>query len=161
MHADGDRVGPRLARGCRCFAACSEGRIVGYGWLSTGPEWIGEAGLELRPGAAEAYVWNCVTMPRDRRRGVFRSLLQRLVATARDEGLRRLWIASVAGGAESAVVAAGFAPVLTVHSRRAGPLRLVRAAPVPGARAGDVAGARSALGLVGPLTVRRTSSRKH
>ena len=161
MGAEGDRVEPRVRRGCRCFAACAGGRVAGYGWLSTGPEWIGEAGIELRPGPGEAYVWNCVTLPEDRRRGVFRSLLQRVVAAARAEGLRRLWIASVEGGATSSVVAAGFSPVLVVHSIRTGPLRFVQAAPAPGAGAAEVAAARAALRLPRPLSVRRAATRRH
>lgn len=161
MGADADRIPLRLARGCRCFGACRDGRLAGYGWLSAGPEWIGEAGVEVRPGPGEAYVWNCVTLPADRRNGVFGSLLSHLVAVARAERVRRLWIASAAGGAPGAVVAAGFAPVLVVDSRLAGPARIIRAAPAPGAARADVEAARAALGLNAPISVRRSAARKH
>lgn len=161
MGPEGDRVEPRLARGCRCFAACVEGRVAGYGWLSAGPEWIGEVGLELRPGPAEAYVWNCVTLPRDRRRGIFRALLRHVAAAAAGEGLRRLWIASGEGGAESAVVGAGFAPVLVIRTRRGGPVTLVESTAVPGAKAAAVDAARAALQLRRPVAIRRTATRRH
>ncbi|MDQ6741776.1 MAG: GNAT family N-acetyltransferase, partial [Candidatus Dormibacteraeota bacterium] len=71
MGAEGDLVLARLARGCRCLAVRSGGEVAGYGWLSTGPEWIGELGLEIRPAPGEIYVWNCVTLPAHRRRGLF------------------------------------------------------------------------------------------
>ena len=69
MGPEGDLVAARLARGCRCFAVWMDGQVAGYGWLSTGPEWIGELGLEIRPPVGEAYIWNCVTLPAHRLRG--------------------------------------------------------------------------------------------
>ena len=87
---------PRLARGCRCYAAFEGDSVVGYGWLSTGPEWIGELQLLITPGSSEGYVWNCVTLPEHRRRGVYRSILARLPELARRDGLHRLWTGSVA-----------------------------------------------------------------
>src|SRR5207253_2901168 len=53
MGHEADLVAARFARGCRCFAVISDGAIAGYGWLSTGPEWVGELQLEIRPGAGE------------------------------------------------------------------------------------------------------------
>ncbi|HKT83157.1 MAG TPA: GNAT family N-acetyltransferase [Solirubrobacterales bacterium] len=111
-------VSLRLARGCRCFAAFDGERVLGYGWKSTGPEWIGEVGLEISPGAGEAYIWNCVTLPEYRRQGVFRRVLTRI---CNDDGLARLWIASLAGTAEGALPLLGFEPVLTVQGESAEP----------------------------------------
>jgi GNAT superfamily N-acetyltransferase len=101
-----------MARGCRCFAAWIDGGVAGYGWLSTRPEWIGELQLEISPRPGEGYIWNCVTLPEHRRNGVFRSLLVRIPAVMREEGMRRSWIGSVAIPAENAVGSAGFAPAL-------------------------------------------------
>src|SRR4029077_20283925 len=42
MGAEGDLVAARLSRGCRCFGAWAGDELLGYAWLSTGPEWIGE-----------------------------------------------------------------------------------------------------------------------
>ena len=112
MGPEGDLVAPRFERGCRCFAVVVDGAIAGYGWLSTGPEWIGELQLEIRPRPGEAYLWNCVTLAEHRRKGIFRSLLAGISAHARDSGLRRLWIGSVAIPAEKAVGPSGFEPAL-------------------------------------------------
>jgi GNAT superfamily N-acetyltransferase len=114
MGEEGDLVALRLARGCRCFALRLDGEIASYGWLSSGPEWIGEVGLEIGPGAGEDYVWNCVTLPGLRLRGFFRALLLFVVEQARTEGRSRLWIASLADGPVSAIAGAGFAPVLAI-----------------------------------------------
>lgn len=136
MGPERDRIGPRFARGCRCFAALHRGQLAAYGWLSTHPEWIGELSLEITPGAGEAYVWNCVTLPPYRRQGRYRALLDGIVARARAEGLTRLWIGSMEDPAEKADADAGFAPVLHLTVTRLGPWRWLRARPVPSARAG-------------------------
>ncbi|HSS92420.1 MAG TPA: GNAT family N-acetyltransferase [Candidatus Dormibacteraeota bacterium] len=112
MGTEGNLVSARLARGCRCFGAWSGGVLAGYGWLSSGPEWIGELDLEIRPGAGEAYIWNCATLPDHRRKGVFRDIVAGLAALGRAERLSRLWIGTVALPAEKVVPEAGFAPVL-------------------------------------------------
>jgi GNAT superfamily N-acetyltransferase len=112
MGSEGDLVAPRLARGCLCFGVWIEGSIAGYGWLSTGPEWIGELQLEIKPREREAYIWNCVTIPEHRRRGVFRSLVVGMTAAARRLGARRVWIGSVDLPAEKALAPIGFKPAL-------------------------------------------------
>ena len=112
MGPDGDLVAPRFARGCLCFAVWIEGAIAGYGWLSTGPEWIGELQIEIKPREREAYIWNCVTVPEHRRRGVFRSLVVGMSLAARRLGARRVWIGSVDIPAERALAPIGFQPAL-------------------------------------------------
>ena len=114
MGPEGDLVALRLRRGCRCFAAWEGDAVAAYGWLSAGPEWIGEIGLEITPGPGEAYIWNCVTLPEHRLRGLFRGLVSVICAEARAEGMHRLWIASLRGSAENALVPLGFEPALRV-----------------------------------------------
>lgn len=116
MGSDGDLVATRLARGCRCFGAWLGDDLAGYGWLSSGPEWIGEIDLEITPGAGEAYIWNCLTLPAQRRKGVFRALMAGIAARAHEERMSRLWIGSVAIPAEKAVPQVGFVPVLHFSS---------------------------------------------
>jgi GNAT superfamily N-acetyltransferase len=116
MGDEGDLVASRLARGCRCFAAWAGGDVAGYGWLSTAPEWIGELQLQIAPEKEEGYIWNCVTLPGHRRRGVFTLMLVGIIGWGRDAGLRRLWIGSVAIPAEKAVRPAGFRPALEFSS---------------------------------------------
>lgn len=166
MDEDGDLVDDRLARGCRCFAALSGGALAGYGWLSTGPEWIGEIQLEINPGPGEGYVWNCFTMPEHRRQGVFRSVVTGIVAVAAQEGLARLWIGSVAIPAQEAIGPAGFQPTLHLHSTiKAGMCWLKLIVP-DAADAELVEAARQVLGVGGrPLriatTLRRSRPRRH
>lgn len=125
MGVEGDLVDLRFGRGSRAFVGTVAGDVVGFGWLSTEAEWIGELGLEIRPAAGEAYLWNCVTLPGHRNCGYFRALLGHIVAVARDEGLDRVWIGGVDGGAESAVTGTGFAPVLNFRTITMGGVRWI------------------------------------
>ena len=118
MGSEADLVLSRFARGVRCFAALIEGSVAGYGWLSTAPEWIGELQLEIRPRKAEAYIWNCVTLRQYRRQGVFRSLVAGISEAARQTGVRRVWIGSVAVPAEKALAPLGFRPAAHFRSFR-------------------------------------------
>ena len=126
MGVEAALVQPRFARGCRCFAVMLDGSLAGYGWLSTGPEWIGELQLEIRPRPGEGYVWNCATLPAHRRKGGFRSLLLGISAAARQGGLKRLWIGSVAIPAERAVGPSGFRPALQFDSGVVAGVHLMR-----------------------------------
>jgi GNAT superfamily N-acetyltransferase len=161
MEHEGDLVELRLARGCRCFGGWSGSEVIAYGWLSAGPEWIGELGLEITPALGEAYVWNCVTLPEHRRRGVFRGLLQCLVATAAAEGLTRLWIASVDDLADRAILDAGFRSVLKFESRSFAGWRHLRIEPARDAPPALIKAAHDALRsqYTGPLY--RVKTRRH
>lgn len=118
MGREADLVKPRFARGCRCFAVFLDGTVAGYGWLSTGPEWIGELELEIRPRKGEAYIWNCVTLPKHRRRGIFKSLVAGISIAARQSGVTRLWIGTLAIPGESAVAPLGFRPAARFRTLR-------------------------------------------
>lgn len=166
MGQEGDLVPERLARGCRCFGAWLGPDVVAYGWLSTRAEWIGELELELEPGRGEAYVWNCVTLPAQRKKGMFRALLLYIAAQAKREGLVRLWIGSIAGVGEKAVVEAGFLPILHIDLLSLLWLRRLTVRAVEGAEPSSVAAARRTLANRGrPLrlscSVRRAQSRRH
>lgn len=160
MGEEGDLVSLRLARGCRCFTGWLNGDLVAYGWLSMGPEWIGEVGCLITPAAGEAYVWNCVTVARFRRLGVFHGLLARVAGCCRSEGLARLWIGSVPGGASSSVAGAGFTPALIVDSWAGAGIRVHLVRPVRSAAPLLVEGGRRALG-VGTLSLRVAGTRRH
>jgi GNAT superfamily N-acetyltransferase len=168
MAEEGELAGLRLARGCRCFAALEGEDVTGYGWLSSGAEWIGEVRLEITPAAGEAYVWNCLTLPAHRRRGTFRAVLIRISSVLKAEGVTRLWIASGGTGAETALPDAGFRPVLQVGESPLGfsRLRLLRLTAIAGADRPLVSAARRALGGGGrphpPGALgRRPGSRRH
>jgi GNAT superfamily N-acetyltransferase len=149
MGGEGDLVRLRLARSCRCFAVIAGDEVVGYGWLSSGTEWIGEIRLEIKPKRGEAYVWNCLTLPAHRRRGMFRALLVRICGVLRAEGVARLWIASAQGGTLDTLAAAGFRPVLAIGESKLAGLRLLRTNAAPNAEAGLVSAARRALATGG------------
>ena len=158
MGAEGDMAEIRLARGCRCFAAWVEGALGGYGWLSSGPEWIGELQLEITPRPGEAYIWNCVTIPEHRRKGIFRSLLLGISERARKERLQRLWVGSVDVPAEKAVAPAGFKPVLHFTGVQLAGLHLMRVT----ARDAFVASGRTDVLSIGPgLHIRPSRGRRH
>jgi GNAT superfamily N-acetyltransferase len=166
MGSEGDLAALRFARGCRCFAAVSAGAVCGYGWLSTTPEWIGEVELEIAPGAGEGYVWNCLTLPDHRRKGIFRSLLAGISVHARRGGLSRLWIGSLAIPAEKAVGQSGFRPALSLDSTVISGMRWLKVRPVPGANENLVEAARAVMSIGGrPLrlatTLRLSRPRRH
>jgi len=159
MGPEADLVEPRLARGSRCFAVIIDGSVAGYGWLSTGPEWIGEIKLEISPRPGEGYIWNCATVAAHRRRGVFRSVIAGISEAARREGLRRLWIGSVAIPAEKAVGPSGFRPALRFAGVNFAGLQALRIQS-----AGDAALVQDAarvLGVLPGLYVRRYRRRRH
>jgi GNAT superfamily N-acetyltransferase len=159
MGPEGDRAGARLGRGCRCFAAWIDSVVAGYGWLSTGPEWIGELQLEITPKHGEGYIWNCVTMPGHRRQGIFRSLLQGISEMARQEGIGRLWIGSVAIPAERALGPAGFTPALCFRSVVFAGCRWLWT--VPAADESLAVAACEVLAVNRGMSVRRARSRRH
>jgi GNAT superfamily N-acetyltransferase len=161
MGRDGDLVTRRLARGCRCFVVGTDDQLAGYGWVSVGPEWIGELELEITPGAHEGYIWNCVTIPAHRRRGVFRSLLLAITGQGRAEGLKRMWIGSVAIPAEKAVGPSGFKAALVFTSAELAGWRFMRIAPSPGADPALVSDALRVLSVRPGIVLRRSHPRRH
>jgi GNAT superfamily N-acetyltransferase len=161
MEAESSLVPGRLARGSRCFGAWVGHELVGYGWLSTKSEWIGELELEIGLGPGEAYVWNCVTLDRHRRKGVFRSVVTAIVGQAHKEGLARLWIASVVGIGGKTILQAGFQPVLRFDSTKRLGLHWLRVRPAQGVDPALLASARKALSVKGGISVRRSQIRKH
>jgi GNAT superfamily N-acetyltransferase len=147
MGLEGDLVSHRLERGCRAFAVCVDDRPAAYCWVSTGPEWIGEIRLQLRPAGGEAYLWNCFTLDPHRRRGMFQALLVQVAARLKAEGTRRLWIAEAGGPAVPALPAAGYRPVVVIRERRWGPVRRLLVTPAREAGPEAVVAARRALSV--------------
>jgi hypothetical protein len=161
MGAESSLVAGRLARGSRCFGAWLGHELVGYGWLSSKSEWIGEFELEIVLASDEAYIWNCVTLAPHRMKGVFRSLVTSLVGQARTEGLSRLWIASIVGVGGNTIQQAGFEPALSLDSTKRLGLHWLRVRPVQGVDPHLLASARRALTVKRGISVRRSIIRKH
>lgn len=161
MEAESGLVPGRLAKGSRCFGAWVGHELVGYGWLSAKPEWIGEIELKIAPAAGDAYIWNCVTLARHRRKGVFRSLVTALVAQARTEGMSRLWIASVGDLASNALRSAGFVRVMRFDSGSQLGVRWLRVRYVDGVDAALLAAAGEVMATKPGFSMRRARHRKH
>ena len=158
MGEEGTLVPQRLARGSRCFVVWIDDSVGGYGWLSTNPEWMGEIQLEIAPRPGEAYIWNCVTLAEHRRKGIFRSLLVGISEIARNEGLKRLWIGTIAIPAEKALAPSGFRPALHFISVTVGALQLLTISPSNESLAAD---ASAVLSIRPGVHVRRSQTRWH
>jgi ribosomal protein S18 acetylase RimI-like enzyme len=113
-------VAGRLARGNRCYIAEDAGTVAAYGWLSTGREQVPEFDRAVRPGRHEAYIWDCLTSPKCRGRGLMPAILRRLCADLARQGLRRAWAVILADNypSQRAFARAGFIPVLNITYRR-------------------------------------------
>ena len=159
MAREGDLAAPRFARGCLCFVGWLDGKVAGYGWFSTSPEWIGEIQLEIKPRQREGYIWNCVTVPEYRRKGVFRSVVMGASLAARRLGTKRLWIGSVDIPAERALAPLGFEPALFFASADVAGLHLMRV--TAGSNRTLANDACAALGVRPGLVIRGTDRRRH
>jgi len=166
MDHEADLVAPRFARGCRCFAVIVDGGVAGYGWLSIGPEWIGELQLEITPRSGEGYVWNCATIPEHRGKGIFRALLVGISEIARQEGVKRLWIGSVAIPGERAVGQSGFRPAFHFRTIKFSGLQLMTVRESSHADPDLISSARDVLGshetpFRPGTSIRRLHPRRH
>src|SRR5215471_3739545 len=104
----------RLADGSRCFVARVADGIAAYGWVSEAVESIGELERPFHMRKGEAYIWDCATLPRYRRQGLYTSLLRTMATTLQREGARRLWIGASLDNRPSlrGIASAGFQPVI-------------------------------------------------
>ena len=161
MAQEAHLVPGRLAKGSRCFGAWLGHELVGYGWWSAKPEWIGEVELEIAPAADEAYIWNCVTLAPHRMKGVFRSVVVALVAQAREEGVARLWIASGGDIAQNTIPNAGFLPVLRFESGSRFGFRWRKVTPVATADPRLTAAADRAMAVKPGWSLHRARPRSH
>jgi len=116
------QVEERLQRGTRCFTASMDGDLAAYGWVSHGSELIGELERQIHLGPREAYIWDCLTLPKHRGRGLYTGLLHVMVATLSQEGFGRIWIGAALSNRPSirGFEKAGFRPALGVVYLRVG-----------------------------------------
>jgi ribosomal protein S18 acetylase RimI-like enzyme len=99
----------RMAAGHRAYVATVDGVRAAWGWVATRRASIGELGLTFSVPEGERYLWNFVTRPAFRGRGIYPRLLQEIV---RRESMDadRFWIvyAPENRASEKGIVAAGF-----------------------------------------------------
>jgi ribosomal protein S18 acetylase RimI-like enzyme len=104
----------RFTGGRRCYVAWDGDRIVAYGWASQGSECVGELERAFHMAPDEAYIWDCVTLPEYRGRGLYSGLLAHMLAELRDAGVRRIWIGASLDNHASikGFMRAGFRPAI-------------------------------------------------
>jgi hypothetical protein len=95
------------------------GDAVGYGWVADAAAAIGELDLAFRLEPADRYLWDFVTLPAWRGRGLYPRLLQ---AILRAEGGGRFWIINAPENVASArgIARAGFVDVGSLAFARGG-----------------------------------------
>ena len=100
----------RLRGGESCAVARHGSEVVSYCWSTGGPAWVGEINRLVVPEPADVYLYDAFTLPAWRGRGLFRTLLSRLLITSRERGRRRALIFALATNRAScrAIEAAGF-----------------------------------------------------
>ena len=158
--ADSAQALRRFGGGRRCFVARVDGSIATYGWVSRGVERIGELERTLRMAPAEAYIWDCATLPHYRGQRLYCALLSHIAATLCHDGAQRLWIGAALSNAPSirGFAAAGFQPVLRLTYLRLLGVRHLQIVGAPTAPPELVVRARASLGVATPVKATKRAS---
>jgi GNAT superfamily N-acetyltransferase len=82
----------RFDAGHRAYVASMHGVPAAWGWVATRAATIGELKVAFSFSPAERYLWNFVTLPAFRGRGIYPRLLEAIVEAERVEA-ERFWIA--------------------------------------------------------------------
>lgn len=107
-----DVIERRFAEGHTAWIASIDGRPAAWGWVATRTADIGEMGLSFGIPPRERYLWNFVTLPAWRGRGIYPRLLDAIVR-AEAAHADRFWIAYAPENraSEAGIRRAGFEPV--------------------------------------------------
>lgn len=99
----------RFAAGHRAYVARLQGEIAAWGWVASRTAVIGELGVRFRVPRADRYLWNFVTRPAYRGRGIYPRLLDRIVERESVDA-ERFWVihAPENGASGSGIRKAGF-----------------------------------------------------
>lgn len=82
----------RLDQGHRAYVAWVDGEAAAWGWVATETATIGELKVEFTIPRGDRYLWNFVTLPAFRGRGIYPRLLEE-IARAESRESERIWIA--------------------------------------------------------------------
>jgi hypothetical protein len=125
----------RLKGRRRCFILKREGQITTYGWVTYGPEAVGELERTFNLRDDEAYVWDCGTVPAWRGQRCYSALLSQIVHQLHCEDTPRIWIGASRQNAPSVqgIANAGFELVLDLIYRRFYPVKMLWFQPAPSA----------------------------
>ena len=112
FRADRQQVEARIRGGNVPYMAYIGGEPAAYGWSAWRRGRIGELGMEFNMPEDNRYLWDFLTVPHLRGRGIYPRLLQAILAMERGEA-ERFWIGHGPGNPESGrgIVRAGFRPV--------------------------------------------------
>jgi RimJ/RimL family protein N-acetyltransferase len=91
----------RLADGARALIGTQSGGIVFSAWIASARLHIDELRFTWTIPDGDAVVYDCVTMPDARGRGIYPEALRRLSGMLAEEGVRHLWIYADADNAAS------------------------------------------------------------
>ncbi|HET8522744.1 MAG TPA: hypothetical protein VFL82_05895 [Thermomicrobiales bacterium] len=135
-------VETRLAAGHRIYIAMLDGRPTSYGWVATLSSSIGELDVSFSLPAGDRYLWDFVTLPEWRGRGLYPRLLQAIMTYELAEA-QRFWIINAPENAASGrgIAKAGFTA--------AGDLSFLRDRRVGSVAIADVERARAGATLLG------------
>lgn len=139
---DRNEVEARLGAGHRVYVASLDGAAASYGWVATLSAAIGELDLAFALPAGDRYLWDFVTLPAWRGRGIYPRLLRAIVAQE-GRAAARFWIIAAPENVASGkgIAKAGFAPV--------GDLSFLRERGVGTVAIGDGERARAGATLLG------------
>jgi len=87
-----EEIERRFADGHRAYVAWWNEEPAAWGWAATRVASIGEVGATFSIARGECYLWNFVTLPAHRGRGIYPRLLQAMVR-AESANAGRFWIA--------------------------------------------------------------------
>jgi GNAT superfamily N-acetyltransferase len=87
-----EEIERRFADGHRAYVAWWDDEPAAWGWAATRTASIGEVGATFSIAAGDCYLWNFVTLPAHRGRGIYPRLLQAMVL-AESANAERFWIA--------------------------------------------------------------------
>jgi RimJ/RimL family protein N-acetyltransferase len=119
----------RMQRGHQPWLARIAAEPVGWGWCASVEAAIGELGITRPLPSGNRYLWDFVTVPAWRGRGVYPRLLQAIVAAEPDA--ERFWMGHDLGNDASArgIARAGFQEVGLLYRLPAGGYSLVPSGP--------------------------------
>jgi GNAT superfamily N-acetyltransferase len=118
---DPSLIEQRFQSGRRCFCFQKDGRIITYGWVTHGPEQVGEFERTFNLKSDETYIWHCGTISEFRRQGLYTALLNKIIYQLADEGNSpTIWIGASRLNQPSiqGIAKAGFKRVLDATYRR-------------------------------------------
>jgi hypothetical protein len=124
----------RMQQGNQPWLARIAGEPVGWGWVASAHVAIGEINLSFNLPPGNRYLWDFVTLPPWRGRGIYSRMLQAILSR---EAAERFWVGHDQFNVASArgIVKAGFISVGTVYRLPNRALTLVPTRPMERAEA--------------------------